>query len=700
MSFMTISFKKATNQTSIKHNNRKFDEKDWESDYHKHIDRFRSENNRYLVQRDIHEIYDEIFGSALELYNAKQKRKDRRISDYYQHVKKSKTLELQREFIVQVGNVEDFQIEENWQKANYILEKYAETFEARNPQFRVYNAVIHNDEASPHLHINVIPVAHGYKRGLTLQPSFDKAIRQQGIETNAKDSREVFRAFRDGEIQAVAEIAREMNIERKLGETNKFKDTREYKKYQQGLTELKNDIAEKKTEFEELGVQTTRLEAVKTNLESRTDVLKEKVDKYTKDIKKLHTEQNKAEKRLEEQKKENIDLNVAISDLKLDLMFVSEKVEDINQRVAVAWHDDWLATKSQFPDFNMKTTITEQYEDSYGENSETFIQEVEVEVSVDENTPKTYNFDFRRTLELFNEKVEGFVSYLKEKALEFKNKALELLDKEGQLEDREKALNMRELDIDENLAKREREIDEKLVKLDNQSVLLTEKEVELERIDKMIESRNEVLINISESWSINQTNLINKLQGVVENAKKPRFGSGWIIDEQELGVIKQAKTHLEENNPGNLIKANQDLNQSYLALKQEFKSGTLQDIRIEVAKKTKNLEDEIRDLKKTNANDNKDNQALINIIIDLAQKADKKENAYELHYDLGKTLFEQGGPLTKEIKQLIDDRLIDKLSTRGFTDGYNSAKQKFEQERIARIQRLNGLTRDRGGLSL
>lgn len=689
MSFMTISFKKATNKTSIKHNNRKFDEKDWESDYHKHIDRFRSENNRYLVQRDIHEMYDEIFGRALELYNAKQKRKDRRISDYYQHVKKSKTLELQREFIIQVGNVEDFQIEENWQKANYILEKYVETFEARNPQFRVYNAVIHNDEASPHLHINVIPVAHGYKRGLSLQPSFDKAIRQQGIETNAKDSREVFRAFRDGEIQAVTEIAKEMNIERKLGETNKFKDTREYKKYQQGLTELKNEISEKKTEFEELDVQATRLEAVKTNLESHTDVLKGKVDKYTQDIEKLHTEQNRAKKRLEEQKQENIDLNIAIEDLKRDLVLVSDEVENINHRVAVAWHDDWLATKSQFPDFNMKTTITEQYEDSYSENGETFVQEVEIEVSVDENTPKTYNFDFRRTLELFNEKVEGFVSYLKEKALEFKNKALELLDKEGQLEDREKALNMRELDIDENLAK-----------LDNQSVLLTEKEVELEQIDKMIESRNEVLSNLNKSWSINQSNLINNLQSVVDNAKKPRFGSGWIIDEQELGFIKQAKTHLEENNPGNLIKANQDLNQSYLALKQEFKSGTMQDIRIEVAKKTKKLEDEIRDLKTTNANDNKDNQALINIIIDLAQKADKKENAYELHYDLGKTLFEQGGPLTKERKQLINDRLIDKLSTKGFTNGYNSAKSQFEQERIARIQRLNGLNRDRGGFSL
>ena len=63
-------------------------------------------------------------------------------------------------------------------------------------------------------------------------------------------------------------------------------------------------------------------------------------------------------------------------------------------------------------------------------------------------------------------------------------------------------------------------------------------------------------------------------------------------------------------------------------------------------------------------------------------------------------MFEQGGPLTKERKQLINDRLIDKLSTKGFTNGYNSAKSQFEQERIARIQRLNGLNRDRGGFSL
>ena len=48
------------------------------------------------------------------------------------------------------------------------------------------------------------------------------------------------------------DIATQLNIERKMGETNKFKDTREYKKYQQGLQELKADISEKTQEAHEI----------------------------------------------------------------------------------------------------------------------------------------------------------------------------------------------------------------------------------------------------------------------------------------------------------------------------------------------------------------------------------------------------------------------------------------------------------------
>lgn len=447
MSFMTISFKKATNKTSIKHNNRKFDEKDWENEYHKHIDQTRTVDNRYLIQRDIHEMYDEIFGEALEKYNAKQSRKCRQIKDYYQHVKKSKTLELQREFIVQVGNVEDFQVEENWQKANVILTKYVETFEERNPNFRVYNAVIHNDEASPHLHINVIPVATGYKRGMSVQPSFDKAIRQQGIESKAKDSRDVFRTFRNREIDAVAELAKELNIERKMGETNKFKDTREYKQYQQGLQELKADISEKTQEAHEIKKQVQNLNIFRTHLESRTGDLKQEVDKYTEDISKLNTEQNRVQKSISEQKRESETLEKKISVEKNRLKSVSNQVDDINHRIAVAWHDDWLTTKEDFPDFSMKTRVSQKFKMEYGETDKD-TQEFEQEIEVDENTPKEQGFDFRRTLNLFNEKVKGFMDYLKDKALELERKAKELLEREQTLDERENELaNQLELNV-------------------------------------------------------------------------------------------------------------------------------------------------------------------------------------------------------------------------------------------------------------
>lgn len=715
MSFMTISFKKATNKTSIKHNNREFDEKDWQNEYHQHIDQARTRNNRYLVQHDIHEMYDEIFGRALELYNSKQKRKDRKIKDYYQHVKKSKTLEPQREFIVQVGNVEDFQIEENWQKANAILTKYVETFEDRNPQFRVYNAVIHNDEASPHLHINVIPIAHSYKRGMNLQPSFDKAIRQQGIETNAKDSRDVFRAFRDGEIQAVAEFAKELNIERKMGETNKFKDTREYKKYQQGLQELKADISEKTQEAHEIKKQVQNLDIFRTHLESRTDVLRQEVDKYIEDISKLNTERDRAQKSISEQKAESETLEKQISIEKDKLKSVSDQVDDINYRVAVAWRDDWLTTKKDFPKFEMSvdlnslTFVVPEKKSSRGKlqfNTEGLLVDKDVTLSslknepkpeiekVDATTPERHKFDFRSTLKLFGEKAKAIMSYIKEQALELEDKARELIERERKLNERENALNAREHDIDK-----------KLEKVTSSEVLLAENEVKLERIDKMIVSRSEVLVNVNNEWSINQSNLINQLGWIADNAKEQRLGNGWVVDESAVRVIKQVKRHLENTNPATLMKTNQELTQSYDELKQELKTNTAMDLRIAVAKKEKEMQDEIRDLRSEVFNADKENFAYIRMITNLVSETEQQENAYELQYALGKAFYEEREHLSDRSKEKIFDNLLDGY-TNGFFDGYKQAeinqKEAYERQRkyTQRTIKPRYLERDDDGLSL
>ena len=70
----------------------------------------------------------------MNAYNAKQKRKDRKIDDYYKHVQKSKNLDLQREFIVTVGNKADWErlsFEEK-QEVGQVLGRYVSDFNDRH----------------------------------------------------------------------------------------------------------------------------------------------------------------------------------------------------------------------------------------------------------------------------------------------------------------------------------------------------------------------------------------------------------------------------------------------------------------------------------------------------------------------------------------------------------------------------------------
>ena len=180
---MTLSFKTNPSQTNIRHNNRELTEKEFRSDAHKHIQREKSKYNIQIFKRDIKDVYHELFDDALNAYNAKQKRKDRKIDDYYKHVQKSKNLDLQREFIVAVGNKADWErlsFEEK-QEVGEALARYVRDFNERHDNMTIYNAIVHLDESgAPHAHFNVIPTATGYKNGLAVQPSFRKALEQEG----------------------------------------------------------------------------------------------------------------------------------------------------------------------------------------------------------------------------------------------------------------------------------------------------------------------------------------------------------------------------------------------------------------------------------------------------------------------------------------------------------------------------------------
>ncbi len=249
MTMMTMSFSKGKkSETSIKHNNRSLDPNfDFDKKGHQHIEREYTSLNEVLVHRDIREIYDKEFGQAVKDYNAKQKRKDRKIKDYYSKVKHSKNQRTQVEYIIQVGNKDDFKNDKNritsslWQNGKKILENYFDGFQKRNPNLIPYNAVIHMDEqGAPHLHLNVVPVAHlkNVKRGLTVKPSLDKALEEEGYKRDPKDSRSQFKAFQHAEAQALADEALVFGIDRKAGITNKLKDVHQYKQVMRQIDEL------------------------------------------------------------------------------------------------------------------------------------------------------------------------------------------------------------------------------------------------------------------------------------------------------------------------------------------------------------------------------------------------------------------------------------------------------------------------------
>lgn len=226
---MTLSFKTNPRQTNIRHNNRELTEKEFKSDAHKHIQREKSKYNIQIVKRDIKDVYHELFDDALNAYNAKQKRKDRKIDDYYKHVQKSKNLDLQREFIVTVGNKADWEklsFEEK-QEVGEALERYVRDFNERHDNMTIYNANVHLDESgAPHAHFNVVPTATGYKNGLAVQPSFRKALEQEGFGPSGKEQ---FKAFRNAEIHRLHQFVHEIGIDRKAGQTNDIRDMREYK---------------------------------------------------------------------------------------------------------------------------------------------------------------------------------------------------------------------------------------------------------------------------------------------------------------------------------------------------------------------------------------------------------------------------------------------------------------------------------------
>ena len=122
--------------------------------------------------------YKELFGAAIEEYNSKQKRADRKKSLYEViHPKRERAF---REVVIQFGHSSEVDRNVCFKAARNALNDYYKTFEERNPCLKVFNAVMYFEEM-PRLHIDFIPICHGHKYGLSTAVSFKGALAEQGF---------------------------------------------------------------------------------------------------------------------------------------------------------------------------------------------------------------------------------------------------------------------------------------------------------------------------------------------------------------------------------------------------------------------------------------------------------------------------------------------------------------------------------------
>ncbi len=309
---------------SLTHNNRKFSAKN--------VDCARTKDNVIFVEQPIDVAYDDIFSAAVERYNAKQKRSDRKIkSGYFEHVFKRApaqsvvtSADKRKSFyedVVQIGTKDDTGVgSADAAIAAECLTEYMNGFQERNPNFRVFNAVLHMDEATPHLHIDYIPIGH-YKQGVDTQNGIAQALKEMGYDSG----KDAISRWRESERAVLENICKVHGIEIAAPEKSRGSLTVEqYKEYaelkekadnqrqevarlngeignkelilewrkeaiertEQDLDKLGTECMEKRAEVEQLDSEITEKETIKAKTEAtlaeKQDILSKSVEKVVK----------------------------------------------------------------------------------------------------------------------------------------------------------------------------------------------------------------------------------------------------------------------------------------------------------------------------------------------------------------------------------------------------------------------------------
>ena len=271
---------------SLTHNSRTFKAKNVKEDY--------TQYNIEYCNENIKAVYHELFDKALERYNEKQTRNDRKINDYYEKIRTSKQEKLFHEVIFQIGNKDDMNAQsENGELAKKILNEFMKNFQQRNPKLKVFSAHLHMDEETPHLHIDFVPFVSESKRGLDTRVSMKQALASMGFKGGTKQETE-WSQWIASEKQELAKAMERHGVIWKQKRTHRKHlsvvdfEKQEREKEVQILTSLKEEISQ-------------NIQEIQKNVSSETKDLKRlqgKRQEIQQEIIKLSTDKKAAEKNI------------------------------------------------------------------------------------------------------------------------------------------------------------------------------------------------------------------------------------------------------------------------------------------------------------------------------------------------------------------------------------------------------------------
>lgn len=288
----------------------------------KHIDLSRT-HETILDCGTIEQCYEQIFGEAVKKYNAKQKRKDRRIENYletilndkrqgkHKNIKADGSRKPAYEMIIQLGNRDNRPDDE---KASRVLKDFCNFLIKKYPNIVPIGIYLHNDEFSideethlkvfspVHIHFDYVYVAHlgkSLKTGMDLQCSMSGALAEMGFIT-AKGKGTAQQQFEESvrhDLQNFAE-ERGIKIDRTPGEKHSHKEKPVYQQMKEN-EKKEREITEREKVVE-------RGEAPLLKKQEQLDEQKKEIDQKSKnaeqalqDAQIIQAENEKASKNLE-----------------------------------------------------------------------------------------------------------------------------------------------------------------------------------------------------------------------------------------------------------------------------------------------------------------------------------------------------------------------------------------------------------------